>query len=213
MYDWERQVEANLLPDELDEEIALERAQQVVNAVFVDLFGSSGQPPRVRETNEGYSSYSHQFRQIRIQSGAWDAATVLHETVHAALAAQRTQTFACWQGHGREYAATILMLWERYVPGFAAARARADAAVHGVEIAGRSPIRPVGGAAEADSVTDLLGLRPLETAATVPPAAEAGGCTCVVLPGDTATSIAARHEITLVRMMALNPGLAGESSP
>ena len=210
VYDWERQVEANLLPVEFSESITQERAQQVVNAVFADLFGSGRQPPRVRETNDGYSSYSHQFRQIRIQSGAWDAATVLHETVHAALAAQRTQTFARWQGHGREYAATILMLWERYVPGFAAARARADAAVHGVEIAGRSPIRPMGGAAEADSVTDLLGLMPLETAATVPlTAAEADGCTYVVLPGDIATSIAARHEITLAQMMALNPGLAG----
>ena len=209
VYDWERQVEANLLPAEFSESITQERAQQVVNAVFADLFGPGRQPPRVRETNDGYSSYSHQFRQIRIQSGAWDAATVLHETVHAALAAQRTQTFVRWQSHGREYAATILMLWERYVPGFAAARARADAALHGVEIAGRSPIRPLGGATEADLVADLLGLTPLETAATVPPAAEPGGCTYVVLPGDIATSIAARHEITLVQMMALNPGLTG----
>ncbi len=210
VYDWERQVEANLLPAEFSESISQERAQQVVNAVFADLFGPGRQPPRVRETNDGYSSYSHQFRQIRIQSGAWDAATVLHETVHAALAAQRTQTFAHWQGHGREYAATILMLWERYVPGFAAARARADAAVHGVEIAGRSPIRPLGGAPEADSVTDLLGLTPLETAATVPlTAAEADGCTYVVLPGDTAYSIAVLLWLDVEELVVLNPGLAG----
>ena len=210
VYDWERQVEANLLPVEFSESISQERAQQVVNAVFADLFGPGRQPPRVRETNDGYSSYSHQFRQIRIQSGAWDAATVLHETVHAALAEQRTQTFARWQGHGREYAATILMLWERYVPGFAAARARADAALHGLEIAGRSPIRPLGGAAGADSVTDLLGLTPLETAATVPlAAAEADGCTYVVLPGDTAYSIAVLLWLDVEELVALNPGLAG----
>ena len=209
VYDWERQVEANLLPAEFSESITQGQAQQVVNAVFADLFGPGRQPPRVRETNDGYSSYSHQFRQIRIQSGAWEAATVLHETVHAALAEQRTQTFARWQGHGREYAATILMLWERYVPGFAAARARADAAVHGVEIAVRSPIRPMGGAAEADSVTDLLGLAQLvETAATVPEA-EADGCTYVVKNGDTPSGIAFRHGLDVDELIILNPDLGG----
>ena len=213
VYDWERQTETNLLPDELGEEISPERAQAIVDAVFADLFGSSRQPPRVRETNDGYSSYSHQFRQIRIQSGAWDAATVLHETVHAALAAQENRTFARWQSHGREYAATILMLWERYVPGFDAERARADAAVHGVEIDSRSPIRPLGGMAGADSVTDLLGLTPLaETAAAVPSsAAEARGCTYTVRSGDTVFGIAERHAITWEQIRALNPGLAGDA--
>ena len=215
VYDWERQAEANLLPVEFSESITQERAQQVVNAVFADLFGSSGQPPRVRPANrdDRTSYYSHQFRQIRILPDAWDAATVLHETVHAALAVQENRTFARWQSHGREYAATILMLWERYVPGFAAERARADAAVHGVEIAGRSPIRPLGGMAGADSVTDLLGLTPLaETAAAVPSsAAEARGCTYTVRAGDTVFGIAERHAITWEQIRALNPGLAGDA--
>ena len=212
VYDWERQVEANLLPATFSESITQGQAQQVVDAVFADLFGSSRQPPRVRETDDGYSYYSHQFRQIRIQAGAWDAATVLHETVHAALAVQRTQTFARWQGHGREYAATILMLWERYVPGFDAEQARADAAVHGVEIADRSPIRPSGSTAGADSVTYLLGLTPLaETAASVPPAAaEAVGCTYVVRSGDVLISIAIRHGLSVAQVRALNPDLAGD---
>ena len=210
VYDWERQIDANLLPAAFSETITQGQAQQIVDAVFADLFGSSRQPPRVRETDDGYSSYSHQFRQIRIQAGAWDAATVLHETVHAALAVQRTQTFARWQGHGREYAATILMLWERYVPGFDAEQARADAAVHGVEIAGRSPIRPSGGTAGADSVTDVLGLTPLaETAAAVSPSA-AGVCTYLVMPGDVVFSIAFRHGISLEELIVLNPGLAGD---
>ena len=214
VYDWERQVGANLLPDELSEEIPPERAQALVDAVFADLFGLGVSPPRVRAAgrNDQSSYYSHQFRQIRILPGAWDAATVLHETVHAALAVQRTQTFGRWQGHGREYAATILMLWERYVPGFDAEQARADAAVHGVEIADRSPIRPSGGTAGADSVTDLLGLTPLaETSAAVPPsaAAEADRCTHMVRAGDTPTWIAFRHGISLDELIVLNPDLGG----
>ena len=214
VYDWERQVGANLLPDELSEEIPPERAQALVDAVFADLFGLGVSPPRVRAAgrNDHSSYYSHQFRQIRILPGAWDAATVLHETVHAALAVQRTQTFARWQGHGREYAATILMLWERYVPGFDAEQARVDASVHGVAIADRSPIRPSGGTAGADSVTDLLGLTPLaETAASVPPAAaEAVGCTYVVRSGDVLISIAIRHGLSMAQVRALNPDLAGD---
>ena len=214
VYDWERQVGANLLPDELSEEIPPERAQAVVDAVFADLFGLGVSPPRVRAAgrNDQSSYYSHQFRQIRILPGAWDAATVLHETVHAALAVQRTQTFARWQGHGREYAATILMLWERYVPGFDAEQARADAAVHSVEIADRSPIRPSGGTAGSDSVADLLGLvPPAETAASVPTsaAAEADRCTHVVRAGDTPTWIAFRHRISLDELIVLNPDLGG----
>ena len=215
VYDWERQAEANLLPDELGEEITPERAQAIVNAVFADLFGSSRQPPQVRAANrdDRTSYYSHQFRQIRILPDAWEAATVLHETVHAALAVQENRTFARWQSHGREYAATILMLWERYVPGFDAERARADAAVHGVEVASRSPIRPLGSTAGADSVTDLLGLTHLsETAAAVsqPGAAEAGACTYTVKAGDILVEIAARHGLTLEQIRALNPGLAGD---
>lgn len=199
VYDWERQTEANLLPDSLNDEIEPEQAQRITDAVFADLFGSATRPPRVRPANrdDEYSYYTHQFRQIRILPGAWDAATVLHETVHAALAVRQSSTFARWDGHGQEYAATILMLWERYMPGFDAVRAREAAALHGVDIADISPIRPVGGAAAAAAVSDLLGLLMAEE--------EQGDCTYFVQVGDTYFGIALRHGMTMEELRVLNP--------
>lgn len=158
VYDWERQVQANLLPGEFGAAISLERAQAIADAVFEDVFGQSRRPPRVRLVDEDYSAYAHRFRQIRLTERGLNAATVLHELVHAVLAAEAERSLRSWAGHGREYAATVLMLWERYVPGFDGARARAAAAVHEVDIAGRPPISAVGGSGARSAAREALGL-------------------------------------------------------
>lgn len=158
VYDWERQVEANLLPEEFGEAISLERAQGIADAVFGDMFGPSRRPPRVRLVDEEYSAYVHRFRQIRLTERGLNAATMLHELVHAALAAEAEQSSRRWEGHGREYAATILMLWERYLPGFDGVRARGAAAVHGVEVANFAPISAVGDSRARSAVREALGL-------------------------------------------------------
>lgn len=204
VYDWERQVEANLLPAELDEAITLERAQAIANAVFADVFGPSRRPPRVRVVDEAQSYYSHQFRQIRLSEAGLDVPTVLHETVHAALAVQQTNTFARWAGHGPQYANTILMLWQRYIPGFDLRRALEAAVLHGVDIASRSPLSPVGGDAGAAAVTAALAL---DLALDLPDATEPEDCTYIVQAGDTATEIALQHGLTLTQLLLSNPWL------
>ncbi len=197
VYDWERQIEANLLPAELGEEITVAAAQSIVNGVFADIMGRQRPAPRVREVDADGSEYVHRFRQIRLGPGGRNAATVLHETVHALLDAEADRSYRRWDGHGREYAATILMLWERYVPGFNGVRARADARLHGVDVAGASPLRPVGGGTGAAAVTERLGL-PTVVAAQ-------GDCIYVVAVGDTAFGIAARYGLTPEQLRALNP--------
>ena len=197
VYDWERQMEANLLPPELGEEITVAAAQSIVNAVFTDTLGRQRQAPRVREVDAGGSEYAHRFRQIRLGPGGLNAATVLHETAHALLDAEADRSFRRWEGHGPQYAATILMLWQRYIPGFNANRARVDAALHGMEFADVSPIRPVGGAAAAAAVSDLLGLLMAEE--------EQGDCTYFVQVGDTYFGIALRHGMTMEELRVLNP--------
>ena len=199
VYDWERQVEANLLPPEFDEEITLVAAQSIVDGIFADMLGGQRQAPRVREVDADGSEYAHRFRQIRLGSGGRNAATVLHETVHALLDAEADRSYRRWDGHGREYAATILMLWERYVPGFNGAQARADARLHSVDVAGASPLRPIGGRTGVAAVTGLLGLPAIEAAQ--------GGCTYVVAVGDTMFGIAVRHGLDPEQLRALNPDI------
>ena len=158
VYDWERQIEANLLPPELGEEITVAAAQSIVDAVFADMSGRQRQAPLVRAVDADGSEYVHRFRQIRLGPGGRNAATLLHETAHALLDAEADRSHRRWEGHGPQYGATILMLWERYVPGFDGARARAAAAVHGVDIAGRPPISAVGGSGARSAAREALGL-------------------------------------------------------
>ena len=197
IYDWERQVEANLLPAEMDEAISVQRAQAIADAVFADIFGPSHRPPRVRVVDQAHSSYTHQFRQIRLSVAGLNGATVLHETAHAVLATETDRSFRRWEGHGPEYASTILTFWQRYVPGFDLAQALAAARLHGVEFAAHLLARQLGVlTTEARAVTAALGL---ETAMAQ------GGCTYVVQVGDTIYGIALAHDMTWEEISQLNP--------
>ena len=160
VHDWERQVRENLLPEELRTEITLEWAQAIIDTVFVDLFGSDASSPRalLEYSSEGDSYYTNALNHGRIPSDQLSALSILHEAAHAALSVQESLTFAEWRDHGGYYAATILMFWERYVPGFDGERARAAAASHGVEVSTSPPVFPVGGAVGAAAVTEALGL-------------------------------------------------------
>ena len=203
IYDWERQMEANLLPAEMDEAITLERAQAIADAVFADMFGESRRPPRVRVVDQAQSAYVHQFRQIRLSEAGLNGATVLHETAHAVLAAEADRSFRRWEGHGPEYALTILMFWQRYVPGFDAARAWSAARLHGVEFAARQPASPLGGAAETRAVTAALGLESVAAQGAI----AQGDCIYVVEFGDTVTGIVQKNGMTLEEIIQFNPWL------
>lgn len=208
IYDWERQVEANLLPAEMDETISVQRAQAIADAVFADMFGPSHRPPRVRVVDQAHSSYTHQFRQIRLSVAGLNGATVLHETAHAVLAAEADRSFRRWEGHGPEYASTILTFWQRYVPGFDLAQALAAAGLHGVEFAAHLLARQLGVlTTEARAVTAALGL---ETAVAQGTVAQ-GDCIYVVQAGDTIYWIANMHGMTREEIVQFNPWLVPTS--
>ena len=88
VYDWERDVTANLLSGEWRRPISLEQAQGIVNAIYNDFVGSTAQPPAVTTAPSGAEfagAYDPEAHAIQLRPDGRAASVVLHETAHALL--------------------------------------------------------------------------------------------------------------------------------
>ena len=159
-YAWEREVGDTYLPQILRDPISLARAQTISNAVFADHFNARMRAPRVHvvspeDIEEGFAAqYRHDCRCIEVILSSLNAMTVLHELGHALVAAEHR-----WNvGHGPEFIAQRLALWERYIPNFDDASSRSLADQYGLEIAERVPASATGVRWNVQQVQAALGV-------------------------------------------------------
>ena len=163
VYDWEWEVAVNLLPAALGGTITADRVTELVETVFADQFGSDEPVPELG-LQAGEDSEYRLFAD-RIVFGAeaglrpW---IVLHELAHAVQlrAAEQTGELEI-ESHGRQFAATLLGFWTRYVPGFDREAAEAAAAAHFADASALVHV-PVGGEAGKSRVRAALGFSPAE---------------------------------------------------
>ena len=162
-YDWEVEVVVNLLPAALRDAIPAAHVTELVEAVFADQFGPDEPVPELGlQTGEGAE---YRFFTDRIVFGAESGLRpwfVLHELAHAVQlrAAARTGEPVI-EAHGRQFAATLLGFWTRYVPGFDRGAAEEAAAAHFADASSLAHV-PVGGEAGKSRVRAALGFAPAE---------------------------------------------------
>ena len=163
VYDWEWELEANVLPDEWFKPITGLHAQRIVRAVYADFFGDSAMPPDVRrappeaEYAGGYDAESHT---IFLVPKAMNVALVLHETAHALLrlSAELDEATRYYLAprHGPAFTARLIQLWIRYSEGLDVEAIRAAAEQHEVSVGEASLLGPRGGEAERQAVIEAI---------------------------------------------------------
>ena len=129
LYQWEwRQA---LAASVHDIRLTLAEAQTIANAIFRDYYPTWPRPPTVVASRDGRSYYEGRTRRIHLTVEGQSLLSVVHEVGHALVhtAALRDA------GHGDQFAALVLELWERYVPVIDIAGALTDAASIGLEVA------------------------------------------------------------------------------
>ena len=152
-YDWEQRVTAEMIPESfnrtayylLPDWAAYWREVRLwLKAMGDDLFGPNAQPVHLEVLDiVGWVAYAS-GRTIYISFAS--ANTILHELAHIVAGTLR--------GHDERFTATIIDIWERYIPDFDAARARTLAEQYGVKISQPAPIQPVSSLTR--TVRDLL---------------------------------------------------------
>ena len=110
VYRWEARQERNAGFGQIP--LTATAAQDVVDAIFADYFGSGRRAPRVVALGGGVSYFDGARNEIVLSDGGLALDTVVHEMSHALLSAARIRG----PGHGGEHAAMIMELWQRYVP-------------------------------------------------------------------------------------------------
>ena len=108
-------------------------AQDVVDAIFADYFGSGRRAPRVVASGGGTSYFDGARNQIVLAAWGFAFDTVVHEMSHALLSAARIRS----PGHDGSHTALIMELWGRYLPLIDVAEARADARASDLDVAER----------------------------------------------------------------------------
>ncbi len=131
-------------------------AQDVVDAIFADYFGSGRRAPRVVASGGDSSHFDGARNRIVLSERGFAFDTVVHEMSHALLSAARIRS----PGHDGSHTALIMELWGRYVPLIDVAEARADARASDLDVAERP--RP---APRADA--GIVGVRDILCAETV----------------------------------------------
>ena len=164
VYDWERDVAANLLSGEWRRTISLEQAKDIVSAIYNDFVGSAAEPPAVTAAPPGgefAGAYDTAAHAIQLRPDGRAASVVLHETAHALLRLSLPGEAGYYLAprHGAEFAALLIALWERYASDFDAEGAALLADAYGVYVFPAPPIQPVGGAATREVVREAIGVR------------------------------------------------------
>ena len=106
-------------------------AQDVVDAIFADYFGSGRRAPRVVASGGDSSHFDGARNQIVLAAWGFAFDTVVHEMSHALRSAARIRSL----GHDGSHTALIMELWGRYVPLIDVAEARADARASELDVA------------------------------------------------------------------------------
>lgn len=163
VYDWEWEVDTNLLPNEWFEPITGLHAERIVRAVYEDFFGNSATPPDVRRAPpdaEYAGSYDADSHTIFLAPQAMNVALVLHETAHALLrlSAELDEATRYYLAprHGPAFVARLIMIWTRYSEGLDMEAIQAAAELHGVTIGEDLLTGPRGGEAERQAVIDAI---------------------------------------------------------
>ena len=143
-YDWEIRVEDELIPLSFDDsgdylfpdwEAYWAEVRGWLDAITDDLFHGQAEPVGLVVLDDlGWVAYADVAART-INTSYASATMILHEFGHI-LAGNE-------DAHGGRFVATMLMLWERYVPGFDAARARELTERYGVEVGRPVVVEPV----------------------------------------------------------------------
>ena len=143
-YDWEIRVRNELIPLSFDRtayyllpdwDAYWDEVRDWLDAVVEDLFHGRAQPVQLRVLDELSCVAYADIDARAIATSCGSALTILHEFGHI-LAGNE-------DAHGGRFVATMLMLWERYIPGFDAARARELTQRYAVEVARPVAVEPV----------------------------------------------------------------------
>ncbi len=142
-YDWESRVRAELIPRSFnhtaqyllpDRDAYWTEVRGWIDAIMEDLFHGRAAPVHlvVLDTidSRGYADPATRT----ISTSRTSANTILHELAHIIAGAD--------EGHDARFVATLLMLWQRYVPDFNSARAVELASHHLVAIAEPVHVEP-----------------------------------------------------------------------
>ena len=141
-YDWEQRVTAELIPRSFnntayyllpDWPAYWREVRLWLAAISDDLFDPSAEPVHLEVLDTvDWQAYAS-GRTIYISYAS--ANTILHELAHVVAGDS--------SGHTGRFVATIIDIWERYIPGFDRDRAHALAERYGVEVGEPARIRPV----------------------------------------------------------------------
>ncbi|MCY3923600.1 MAG: hypothetical protein OXG27_14570 [Chloroflexi bacterium] len=128
-YEWQRARLQRHRADGIRLELA--EAQAIVDAVYRDYYPDRPRPPRVIRSWSDETYYDRAGHQIQLGGWALRLDAVLHETAHALLDSAGVDD----PGHGGDYLALLLELWQRYLPIVDVDAARAAALAGGMEVA------------------------------------------------------------------------------
>ena len=152
-YDWEQRVEVELISPAFDRTAQYllpdwpaywREVRLWLAAMTDDLLGVGAEPIQLEVLDViGWQAYAS-GRTIYTSYASTN--TMLHELAHI-VAGELS-------GHDGRFAATLLAIWERYIPDFDGARARALAERYGVEIGEPAHLQPISDRTEA--VRNLL---------------------------------------------------------
>ena len=161
VYDWERDVVANLLTAEWRRPISLAQAQKIVTSIYNDFLDTTAQPPTLAAAHadaEFTGLYDTAKHQIQLRPDGLLPFVVLHETAHAMLRLTLPGEAGYYlePRHGAEFAAHLISLWSRYADDFDTEAAAAFADDYGVHIFPAPPIQPVGNAATRETVREAI---------------------------------------------------------
>ena len=165
VYDWARDVEANFLPVHWSvPDLDLARAAAIVEAVYVDYFGTAAGAPRVvmASAEDDYpGAYFPDAHEIQLRADGMTVSVVLHEAAHAMLrlALSGDDGYYLDPQHGPEFVAHLLSVWQRYDESFDFEVALDLAPIYRVRVFEAEPLSPRGSTETRSAVTSRLAPR------------------------------------------------------
>ena len=161
VYDWETEISANLLPALWQEQLTVERAQTIADAVYRDFLGAGAEPPTViASTKRGdyAGAYYPEPHVIELRPDGMRAEVVIHETAHAMLrvTASTVNAYYADPRHGPLFSSLMITLWARYAEGFDPQAALALADLYEVIVDDLLPFEAAGDAETLRTVLDVI---------------------------------------------------------
>lgn len=142
-YNWEERVTNSLFPPSFnetayyalpDQDAYWAEVRGWLAAMSDDLYRS---PDAVRLDVLDVLGWEAYATEGTVHTSLASANTILHEFAHTVAGVEH--------GHDGRFVATLLMIWERYVPGFDAARARELASLYSVNVGEPADVEPESG--------------------------------------------------------------------